>query len=92
MGQTHSQNIELNRFEYIEACKENNHSLVRELLSSGADVDWRSDDDVGVAGLHFAAIHNYGELLELLLAQTGVDVNIRTNNNWTPLMFTLTPV
>ena len=61
---------------YIKACAENNHSLVRERLSSGADVNWRTDED-GSAGLHFAACYNYGELLELLLAQTGVDVNIR---------------
>ena len=60
--------------------------MVRELLAEGADVNWRDDDDDGWAGLHFAANHNYGELLELLLAQTGVDVNIRTNHNTTPLM------
>merc|ERR1712020_309000 len=70
---------------YFKACKENNHSLVRELLSRGADVNWRYDA-VGWSGLHFAALNNYGELLELLLAQTGVDVNIRNNNNNTPLM------
>ena len=32
----------------------------------------------------------YGELLELLLSQTGVDVNITNNNNVTPLMMTCT--
>ena len=58
--------------------------MVRELLSSGADVNWRDAD--GGAGLTFAAEHNYGELLELLLAQTGVDVNIMDNDNMTPLM------
>ena len=66
------------------ACDENNLSMVRDLLSSGADVNWR--DDGGRAGLHSAACRNYGELLELLLAQTGVDVNIRTKCNATPLM------
>ena len=66
---------------------------MRELLSKGADVNWRADEDEdedlvgGEAGLHFAADYNYGELLELLLAQTGVNVNIRDNHNWTPLMF-----
>ena len=68
------------------ACDENNLSMVRELLSSGADVNWRRDAD-GWAGLHFAARHNYGELLELLLAQTEVNVNIRTNRNLTPLIW-----
>merc|ERR1712183_52064 len=70
---------------YLQACEKNNHSGVRELLSRGADVNWRRDAD-GWSGLHFAARHNYGGLLELLLAQTGMDVNIRTNNYWTPLM------
>ena len=70
---------------YLQACEENNNSLVRELLSSGADVNWRRDAN-GWSGLHFAARYNYGELLELLLAQTGVDVNIRDNDNETPLM------
>ena len=70
---------------YLKACEQNNHSLVRELLSKVVDVNWRDADDW--AGLHIAAYDNYGELLELLLAQTGVDVNIRTNNNYTPLMW-----
>ena len=47
---------------YFKACEENNLSLVRELLSKGADVNWRTDDDDdgwrgGWAGLHFAAHH-----------------------------------
>ena len=71
---------------FMNACLENNHSLVRELLSSGVDVNWMRRKTDGWAGLHFAARHNYGELLELLLAQTGVNVNIRTNYNQTPLM------
>ena len=66
---------------FIEACRENNHSLVRELLSRGADVNWRRDDD-GWSGLHWAAHDNYGDLLEFLLAQTGVDVNIKTKGGF----------
>ena len=77
MGQLQSQ--------YCKACEENNPSLVRELLSKGADVNWSRRKD-GWSGLHIAACGNYGELLELLLAQTGVDVNIRTNEDRTPLM------
>ena len=69
---------------FLKACEENNHSLVRELLSRGADVNVYAS---AWSGLHIAARHNYGELLELLLAQTGVDVNIRNNRNRTPLMW-----
>ena len=69
---------------FIGACKRNNLNIVHSLLNSDADVNWR--DAAGWSGLHFAARDNYGELLELLLAQTGVDVNIRTNHNTTPLM------
>ena len=72
---------------YFKGCAENDHSLVRKLLSSGADVNWRRREGDGWSGLHIAARDNYGELLELLLAQTGVDVNIRDNINMTPLMW-----
>ena len=70
---------------FLEACEANNLSLVRDLLSIGANVNWSRGYGENDAGLHIAAGRNYGELLELLLAQTGVDVNIRTNSNWTPL-------
>ena len=66
---------------FLKACEENDNSLVKDQLSRGADVNWRRDSD-GWSGLHFAADWNYGELLEeVLLAQTGVDVNIRDNYN-----------
>ena len=65
----------IRKYRYSKACEENNLPLVRELLSKGADVNW--SDATGWSGLHFAARDNYEELLELLLAQTGVDVNIR---------------
>ena len=63
MGNHNSNHNSNHNNKYIEACKENNFSLVRELLSKGADVNWR--DAAGLAGLHFAVRHNYGELLEL---------------------------
>ena len=70
---------------FLEACEANNLSLVRDLLSRGADVNWR--DNNGMFVLHIAASNNEGDLLELLLAQTGVDVNIRDDDNMTPLMW-----
>ena len=72
------------RDSFIKACHENNHSLVKELLCSGADVN--CSDNYGWSGLHIAACYNYRELLELLLAQTGVDVNIMNSHRKTPLM------
>ena len=41
----------------------------------------------GMGGLHIAARKNFGELLELLLRQPGVHVNIKDNNNMTPLIW-----
>ena len=71
---------------FLQACERNELVTLQHIFArGGADVNWRRDA-TGWAGLHFAAQDNYGELLELLLAQTGVDVNIRTNRNWTPLM------
>ena len=61
---------------FLGACEGNELNKVQSLLIFDVNVNWRRDSDGG-AGLHCAAGCNYGELLELLLAQTGVDVNIR---------------
>ena len=80
----------------LSACQRNVVDVAREL---GADCNCRDDDDL--SGLHIAARDNYGEMLELLLAQSGVDVNIRDSGdrrvNWniknsdgdTPVMYCL---
>ena len=70
---------------FLAACERNDLQEIQHTLVLGADVNWRKKDD-GWSGLHIAARRNYRELLDLLLAQTGVDVNIRTNHNDTPLM------
>ena len=72
---------------FLKACRENDLPKVQYCLALGADVNWRDEDyDEGWSGLSWAASENYGELLELLLAKTGVDVNIHNNNGWTPLV------
>ena len=71
--------------DFLSACRANDWQKVQLIFSLGGDVNWRGDND-GWSGLHIAAGRNYGELLELLLAQTGVDVNIRDNSKKTPLM------
>ena len=70
---------------FLSACERNDLNIVRHLLPLGADVNCRKDNE-GLSGLHFAARDNYGDLLELLLSQTGVDVNIATKKNAKPLM------
>ena len=69
---------------YLRACRDNNCFRVRVLLFCGANVNWRNSG--GSTGLHLAAINNHGELLEVLLAHPTVDVNMRNNLSWTPLM------
>ena len=70
---------------FFEACNDNDLSEVQDMFNLGADVNWK--DANGWAGLHLAAAENYRGLLELLLSQTGVDVNININSsNETPLM------
>ena len=56
--------------------------LARVLLARGADVNWRED----WSGLHYAASGDHGDLLALLLAQHGVEVNIEDSERVTPLM------
>ena len=70
---------------FLSACERNDLATVRALLPIGADADWKKDDGIGSAGLHFAAAENYMGLLELLLAH-GADVNIKDKNMGTPLM------
>ena len=62
--------------------------MVRFQLRRGVDVNWQKSNVFDSrSGLHFAAQHNNGEVLELLLAQNGVNVNIRaTKKKVTPFM------
>ena len=69
---------------FLKACDEGDLELVRVLLARGADVNWRRDKYYFFSGLHSAT--NYGDLLDLLLAQPGLEVNIRDKYNRTPLM------
>ena len=61
---------------FLQACTKGNLELARVLLANGAAVNWV--DDLG-SGLHKAARSGHGELLDLLLAQPGVEVNIRVS-------------
>ena len=71
---------------FLKSCYDNDVNEVRHSLGLGANVNWQGGvDSDGESGLYFAAKKNYGELLELLLSQPGVDVNITINNNGTPL-------
>ena len=67
---------------FLKACEDNDLSKVQYIFPLGANVNWMD----GWSGLHWAASQNYGELLELLLGKTGVDVNIRDKYRVTPLM------
>ena len=71
---------------YLNACRDGDLELARVLLTRGADVNWRRDKYYFYSGLHYAARFNYGDLLDLLLAQPGLEVNIRDKYNRTPLM------
>jgi len=71
---------------FLEACEGGKLDLVRPLLAHNADVNWKQDKGNLRSGLHLAVRGDHGDLLDLLLSQTGVDVNIRDKYNMTPLM------
>ena len=71
----------------MKACWRRDRELVRVLLDRGADVNWMDEfHEFEWSGLHCASINNDGELMDLLLAQTGVDVNCTYSNGWTALL------
>ena len=69
---------------YLRSCWTNEITKVEQILRLRADVNWKDQD--GWSGLLIAADKNYRDLLELLLTQTGVNVNITDRYNETPLM------
>ena len=70
----------------LDACETNDVADVKELLSSGAvDVNCRRETD-GSSGLHLASLHSHEQLLEVLLAHTGVEVNLTDLSDRTPLI------
>jgi len=71
---------------FLQACEEGNLELARVLLANGAAVNWVSGD-TSWSGLHYAVRGGHGELLDLLMAQPGVEVNIKAKHGITPLMF-----
>ena len=72
---------------FLKACEKGDLELVRVLLSRGANVNWREEVDDLQSGLHIAAHRGDGDLLDLLLAQPGVEVNIKDSERSTPLMW-----
>ena len=72
---------------FLKACEEGDLELVRVLLARGANVNWREEVDDLQSGLHIAAHRGDGDLLDLLLAQPGVEVNIKDSERSTPLMW-----
>ena len=75
---------------FLGACQKNEVDLVRSLISHGADVTWKNDDESGWSGLHVAAARNYEQLVDFLLGVTGVDVNVTSTKYLTPLMVACT--
>ena len=72
---------------FLEACDEGDLELARVLLARGADVNWSGGTKGYLAsGLHYAARDENADLLDLLLAQPGLDVNIKDYRKTTPLM------
>ena len=71
---------------FLDACDKGDIEMVRNLLRWGADVNWQDEDDQLQAGLHLAIRDGHGDVVDLLLAQPGIEVNIRDDFNNTPLI------
>ncbi|KAL4881838.1 ankyrin repeat-containing domain protein [Aspergillus karnatakaensis] len=69
------------------ACRgdEEQEQLVRDILDRGG-FDINATDPHGNTALHFAAWYNSPEIIEMLVAQEGIEVNLPDNGGRTPLM------
>lgn len=61
------------------------YDIVLLLLQAGADTDVR-DRATSSTALMFAVLHNYVDIVRVLVEEFGADLNIRDNNNRTALM------
>ena len=66
----------------LDAAKGGNIAVVKQLISTGADVNVK--DAGGQTALHWAIEYGHTEIAELLIAK-GADVNARNYGEWTPL-------
>ena len=73
---------------FLSACVFGKYELVRVLLANGAHVNWKEDVTL-MSGLHKAAGNRQGHVVDLLLAQPGVDVNSKNQAGDTPLAYCL---
>jgi len=71
----------------LKAGKEFNLKYIEYLVSQGADVNAKSEDDlsVGITPLHFAATLNPNVDVIKFLVEKGADVNAKDNSDVTPL-------
>ena len=71
---------------FFDAVSEGQFEEARNLLQMGADVNWRDEESDMETALHYAVERNDSHVVDLLLAQPGVNVNIKTlSNEMTPL-------
>ena len=70
---------------FLTACEKNDIKIAESCLNLKADPNIKTKDGYW-SGLHYAAEKNYPEMCDLLLAHPKINVNIRDNDDWTPLM------
>ena len=70
------------------AASRGHDEVVHALADAGADIGW-IDPDTGQIALHRAALNGHGDAVRSL-ASHGVQVDARSNRNWTPLQYAAT--
>ena len=70
--------------QLVDAVNEGKLEKVKELVSEGANPNFKIDD--GSTPLHFAAVGNHEEVVEFLL-EKGADINAKKEDGETPLHF-----
>jgi len=75
----------MNNYRLFEYAENGDLIGVVEVLSRGADINWRNPEWVGQTSIHIASAKGHAEVVKTLLLHPKIDPNVNDDFGWTPL-------